>query len=153
MTVAPRFLAILGLTFASASPALAEVAKVPDCPAAVKTAIEKAFAKSSITRCKAEKEHGHDQFEVKLTKSDGKMAEVDVSPEGKILQVEEKIEVSKLPAAVTKAFAAKYPKAKVDSAEKQTPAEGKVTYELAFAGDKGRKEVTFDEDGKLIEEE
>ena len=119
------------------------------CPAAVKTAIDKAFAKSTIKTCKPEK----DQFEVKLTKADGTSAEVDVSPDGKILQVEEKIPVSKVPAAVMKAFAAKYPKAKVDAAEKQTPAKGAVSYELAFATDSGRKEATFTEDGKFVEEE
>lgn len=124
-----------------------------DCPAAVKTSIEKAFAKSTINNCKAEKEHGHDQFEVKLTKADGTKAEVDVQPDGKIIQVEEKIALDKVPAAVMKAFAAKYPKAKIDQAEKQTPSAGKPTYELAFASGSGRKEVTFSEDGKLIEEE
>ena len=123
------------------------------CPAAVKTAIDKAFAKSTITKCKAEKENGHDQFEVKLTKADGTSAEVDVSPDGKILQVEEKIALDKVPAAVMKAFAAKYPKAKADVAEKQTPAKGEVTYELGFATDSGRKEATFSEAGKFIEEE
>jgi hypothetical protein len=124
-----------------------------DCPAPVKSAIEKAFAKSTIKNCKAEKEHGHDQFEVKLTKADGTSAEVDVSPDGKILQVEEKIAVDKVPAVVMKAFAAKYPKAKVDVAEKQTPAQGAVSYELGFATDSGRKEATFTEDGKFVEEE
>ena len=123
------------------------------CPAAVKTAITKALPKSTISSCKAEKEHGHDQFEVKLTKADGGSAEVDVTPDGKILQVEEKIAVDKVPAAVMKAFAAKYPKAKVDAAEKQTPAQGGVTYELAFATDSGRKEATFTEAGKFVEEE
>ena len=87
-----------------------------DCPAPVKSAIEKAFAKSTIKNCKAEKEHGHDQFEVKLTKADGTSAEVDV-------------------------------------AEKQTPAQGAVSYELGFATDSGRKEATFTEDGKFVEEE
>jgi hypothetical protein len=124
-----------------------------DCPAPVKAAIDKAFAKSTIGKCKAEKEHGRDQFEVKLTKADGTTAEVDVTPDGKILQVEEKIAVDKVPAAVMKAFAAKYPKAKVDGAEKQTPAEGKPSYELAFQAGSGRKEATFTEDGKFVEEE
>ena len=123
------------------------------CPARVKAAIDKAFAKATITTCKAEHEHGHDQFEVKLTKADGSKAEVDVTPDGKIIQVEEKIAVDKVPAAVMKAFAAKYPKAKVDGAEKQTPASGPATYELAFAAGSGRKEATFAEDGKFIEEE
>jgi hypothetical protein len=142
-------LVLAGAVLLVPGPARADTA----CPAAVKTAIDKAFAKSTISRCKAEKEHGHDQFEVKLTKADGTSAEVDVSTDGKILQVEEKIPVGKVPAAVMKAFAAKYPKAKVDGAEKQTPAQGAVSYELAFASDSGRKEATFTEDGKFVEEE
>ena len=123
------------------------------CPTGVKSAIDSAFPKATITRCKAENEHGHAQFEVNLTKADGADAEVDVSPEGKILQVEEKIAIDKLPSAVMKGFAAKYPKAKADGAEKQTPNEGKPTYEIAFQADNGRKEATFTEDGKFVEEE
>ena len=124
-----------------------------DCPAAVKTAIARAFPKSTIAKCKAEQEHGHAQFEVKLTKEGGGAAEVDVAPDGTILQVEEKIALEKLPPAVTKAFAAKYPKAKIVDAEKQTPAHGAPTYELAFTTDQGRKEATFTEAGKFVEEE
>jgi hypothetical protein len=139
-----------------ASLALSPVAfagDAPTCPSAVKTAIEKAFAKSTITTCKAEHENGRDQFEVKVTKADGTKAEVDVAPDGKIIQVEEKIAIDKVPAAVMKAFAAKYPKAKADGAEKQTPTSGAVTYELAFAVGSARKEATFAADGKFIEEE
>ena len=123
------------------------------CPAAVKTAIDKAFPKATISRCKAEKEHGRDQFEVKAARADGKAIEVDVTPDGKILQVEEKIALDQVPAAVKKAFDARYPKAKLAGAEKQTPASGAPTYELAFATDAGRKEATFTEDGKFVEEE
>ena len=50
-------------------------------------------------------------------------------------------------------IAAKYPKAKADSAEKQTPAGGKISYEIAFADGATRKEATFTEDGKFVEEE
>jgi hypothetical protein len=130
-------------------PSRADDAKPAPCPASVKTAIDKAFPKSTSMICKAEKA----RFEVKLTKADGNKVEVDVSADGKILQIEEKIALDKVPAAVMKAFAAKYPKAKVDAAEKQTPATGPASYELAFATDKGRKEATFSEDGKFIEEE
>jgi hypothetical protein len=123
------------------------------CPAAVKTAIDKAFAKSTIGKCKSEHEDGRDQFEVKLTKADGSKADVDVTPDGKILQIEEKIDLAKVPAAVMKAFAAKYPKAKVERGEKQTSANGSVSYELAFTANSGRKEATFTQDGKFVEEE
>ena len=120
-----------------------------DCPAAVKAAVDKAFPKATISVCKAAKEHGRDQFEVKAAKADGKTVEIDVTPDGKILQVEEKIPVDQVPAAVKKAFEAKYPKTKIDRAEKQTPASGAPSYELAF----GNKEATFTEDGKFVEEE
>ena len=123
------------------------------CPAVVTEAIAKAFPKSTVTRCVAEKDHGHDQFEVKLVKTDGGKLEVDVAPDGKILQTEEKIALDKVPAAVMKAFTAKYPKAKAEGAEKQTPAAGTPTYELAFMVDGKRKEATFDETGKFVEEE
>lgn len=123
------------------------------CPAEVTKAIDKAFPKAKVDNCKAEKEKGHDQFEVKLTRADGSKAEVDVSPDGKILQVEEKVALDKVPAAVMKAFAAKYPKAKPTEAEKQTPSDGKPVYELGFMVDKTKHEASFGEDGKFIEEE
>jgi len=122
------------------------------CPKPVTDAVAKAFPKSTVTKCKAEKEHGRDQFEVKLTKADGTNAEVDLTPDGTILQVEEKIPVDKLPAAVTKAFAAKYPKAKPTGAEKQTAGKD-ISYEIAFDDGDKRKEATFTEDGKFVEEE
>jgi hypothetical protein len=149
-----RFLATLAATLTFTSGARADnVRKPDDCPAAVRTAIDKLFAKATITKCKAEREHGRDQFEVKLVKRDGSKAEVDLTPHGKILQIEEVIPVDQLPKAVAKAFAARYPKATIDTAEKQTRSSGNLTYELAFAVDGHRKEVTFTDDGKFVEEE
>lgn len=123
-----------------------------ECPKPVSDAIAKAFPKSTISSCKAEKEHGHDQFEVRVAKADGAKAEVDVTPDGKILQVEEKVAIDRVPASVMKAFAAKYPKAKVTRAEKQA-AESSITYEIAFDLGADHKEATFDESGKFVEEE
>ncbi len=128
-------------------------ARADTCPAPVTAAIAKAFPKSTVTGCKAEKDKGHDQFEVKLVKDGGGKAEVDVAPDGKILLVEEKIALDQVPAAVKKAFAAKYPKAKAEGAEKQSPTSGTPSYELQFTVDGKRKEATFDEAGKFIEEE
>ena len=127
--------------------------KPPACPAAVTATIARAFPRSVIGACKAEREHGRDQFEVKLTTADKTAVEADVAPDGKLLQVEEKIPLDKVPAAVAKAFAAKYPKAKLEGAEKQTPADGKPSYELAFTVEPGRREATFTEDGKFIGDE
>lgn len=122
------------------------------CPTAVTTAVMKAFPKSTLGACKAEHEHGKDLFEVKLTKSSGEKVEVDVAPDGTVLQVEEKIAVDALPAAVKKAFAARYPKAKATGAEMQTAGKN-IRYEIAFTADQGRKEATFAADGTFVEEE
>jgi hypothetical protein len=132
--------------------ALAAAAPSP-CPAPVTAAVEKNFPKSTVQACKAEHEDGHDSYEVKLRKSDGSQVEVDVSPAGAILQTEEVVALDQVPAAVMKAFAAKYQKAKASRAEKQTPASGKVTYELTFDANGKRKSATFATDGKFVEEE
>lgn len=123
-----------------------------DCPRPVVDAIAKAFPGGTLGRCIAEKEHGRDQFEARLVRSDGVRVEVDLAPDGAILQIEEPIAVDKLPPAVAKAFAAKYPKAKATGAEKQT-ARKVVTYEIQFAVGGARKEATFDGSGKLLEQE
>jgi uncharacterized membrane protein YkoI len=133
-----------------AAPAYADAP--PACPAAVTTGVNKAFPRSTIGTCKAEHEHGKDFFEVKLTKANGDKVELDIAPNGDVLQVEEKIAADALPDAVKKAFAAKYPKAKTTGAEKQTAGK-EVRYEIAFQTDKGRKEATFAADGTFVEEE
>jgi len=60
---------------------------------------------------------------------------------------------SELLAAVTSAFEAKYSGTKAARAEKQTKADGAVTYELAFEKGGKKHEATFWEDGKFKEEE
>jgi hypothetical protein len=132
------------LSLLVASPALA----APSCPTAVTDAVAKAFPKAKLASCKPEHEDGRDIFEAKLTKADGGKAEVDIAPDGKILQVEELVPVASLPDAVKKAFATKYPKAKADRAEKQT-AGADISYEIKFGG----KEATFKADGTFVEEE
>jgi hypothetical protein len=124
-----------------------------DCPKPVTDAVAKAYPKSTVTACKAEKEHGRDQFETKVTKADGGQIELDVSPDGKILQVEEVVALDKVPGVVMKAFAAKYPKAKPTRAEKQTNDKQAVSYEIGFEVDGAKHAASFDSAGKFVEEE
>jgi hypothetical protein len=119
------------------------------CPSAVTDAAKKAFPQATITKCIAEKTI----FEVKMQKADKSMLELDISAKGDIEQIEEVVPVSSVPAAVTKAFAAKYPKAAMLKAEKQTKADKSVSFEVAFKTDKHLKEATFKEDGTFVEEE
>src|SRR5205823_4435346 len=78
-------------------------------------------------------EDGKAQYEVKVAAPDGRKLEIDVSPEGALLQTEEPVAVNTVPQAVRVAFAAKFPGKTATRAEKQTSADGTVTFELAFA--------------------
>ncbi len=134
------------------APAFAK-ASLTTCPAPVKATVEKAYPGDKILGCKEEKDEGVTLFEVKLERKGGGKVEIDVSPDGKILQTEEVVGLDTLPEAVTKAFAARYPGAKATRAEKQQKADGKVSYEIAWKTDKGKKEATFAADGTFVEEE
>ncbi|NNN04558.1 MAG: hypothetical protein HKL90_01520 [Elusimicrobia bacterium] len=126
-------------------------AKAP-CPLPVIDAVGKAHPGARIASCTAEKEHGKEQYEVKLKFRKTRL-ELDVAPDGAILQTEETLTLASVSAQVLSAFSARYPKAKATRAEKQTKADGKVTYELTFGRGRKRREATFDEAGKFVEEE
>jgi hypothetical protein len=123
------------------------------CPANVTEVVLKAHVGAVVNACKQETEYGKVQYEVKITAKDGKRMELDVDPGGTILLTEEHIELAAVPSSVMTAFAAKFPGAKATRAEKQTEADGKVTYEIAFGEGAARKEATFTADGGAVEEE
>ncbi len=63
---------------------------------------------------------------------------------------EEKVPLDKLPKAVVEAVKAKFPKAKLVSAEKEKE-DGKTVYELAIKNNGQSIEVTLTPDGKIVE--
>lgn len=119
------------------------------CPAAVTDAAKKAYPDAKLTKCIAEGA----AFEVKMRKKDKTVVELDISAQGAIELTEEVVPVSTVPAAVTKAFSAKYPKATILKAERQTKADKSSSFEVKFKSGKGYKEATFKEDGTFVEEE
>ena len=119
------------------------------CPPAIAAAVTKAFPDGTQRSCEGEHEDGMDIFEVKLAKADGGTAEIEVSPEGTILQVEEVIAAATLPDPVAKAFAAKYPGVTATRVERVTRPEKGTSFEIKFPG----KEATFSDAGAFVEEE
>jgi hypothetical protein len=132
---------------------LPSVADQPPCPAAITKAISKQFAGAKVRACKPENKGDQTQFEVKLEQKGGKSLEVDLAPDGSVLQLEEEVALSAVPAVVTKAFADKYGAAAIARAEKQTNTKRGVFYELAFAVGAKTHEATFAADGRFVEEE
>jgi hypothetical protein len=145
LRIVPSFIL---MAWTLAVPALAK-----ECPPAVTAAVLKAHAGATITACRQEVEDGKTQYEVKITGKDARRIDCDVSPDGQILLTEEYLDVKDVPAAVMTAFAAKYAGAQATAAEKQTTADGKVTYEIAFGSGDAKKSATFDAAGKFVEEE
>jgi len=128
-------------------------AAAASCPPAITTAATKAVPETTVTSCHPEREDGVDKFEVKLARKDKSIVEVDVAQDASILSIEEKIALDKLPAAVTKAFAAKYPKAKPTKAERATITGKGVFFEIGFDASGKSREATFKDDGTFVEEE
>jgi hypothetical protein len=131
----------------------AQSAAAPLCPSAVTASIAKAFPGGTTTSCKLERADGRDQYEGNVDKSGGEKVEVDVAPDGAILQTEQAIPLDQIPAHVMTAFGAKYPGAKPTRAEKQVRTERGAFYEIKFASEPKAKEATFAEDGTFVEEE
>ena len=122
------------------------------CPTPVDSAVEKAYPDSKIARCKKETDAGKTQYEVKLKGKGFRGLEIDVAPEGSILQTKEKVKVRSVPQVVRSAFAAKYPTMKIARVQKRTKPDGSVSYEVIFMDKIKSHRITFSNEGAFIEE-
>jgi len=120
-----------------------------DVPAPVIAAFAKAYPKATIKGYAKELEKGQTAYEVESM--EGKIhRDVLFAPDGKLLIVEESIDMQDVPEAVRLALDSKFPKAKVQLAEKVTEGTS-VAYEFKATTAEGKKvEVKFDAKGKEL---
>jgi hypothetical protein len=123
------------------------------CPPRVSEAASKVAPGASIVSCKRERERGKIQFAVKLKAASSKVLELDITPEGVVLLIEEPVSVDAVPAPVRAGFALKFPNTKPHQAERQTHLDGAVTYELAFVEGGRKHEATFSAQGAFVDQE
>ena len=143
--------AVICLAFGSAVWADEEKIPLDKLPAKVKEAIKAKFPDAELVSAEKDTEKGKVSYEV-IIKNKGKELEVILTEDGKITALERVIDAKDLPKAVAEAFEKKYPKATIKKVEEVTKGE-KVSYELEITvGDK-KLEVTFDSEGKFLEEE
>ena len=108
----------LGLMIAAGSAFADEDSiKVEDLPKAVRSAVKKKFPEGKLVSAAKEEEDGKTIFEVVVEDDDTKL-DVAFSAKGRLLEVEKKIDVAKLPSEVSAAIEKKFPKAKIKKAEK-----------------------------------
>jgi len=120
-----------------------------DVPAAVLMAFEKAYPKATIKGFSKEVKNGQTLYEIESV--EGTMTrDATYAADGKVHAVEESMAMKDVPAAVQQALEKKYPKAKVNLAEKVIE-ENSVAYEFHVTTAQGKKaEVKFDANGKEV---
>ena len=118
--------------------------KTVTAPAAAKAALLKAFPGSS--KIKWEKENAN--YEAEFTHS-GKKMSAEFDDKGTLLESEETIRSSELPASVLQYVKEHYKGASIKEAAKITKSNGDINYEAEV----NKMDVIFDANGKFIKEE
>ena len=133
-------------------------------PPAAADALKAAFPQASIGKVALEEEDGMKLYEVEL-RHKGQDAEVAVSPDGVIVEVETKVSMADLPKAVADAIAKAAGGAKVEEIEREETravvragklvklAEPRVTYEAEFRKDGREVEIEVAADGTILKSE
>ncbi|MCU0792697.1 MAG: PepSY domain-containing protein [Opitutaceae bacterium] len=147
MTHSRILAATLAATLACASVAKAdERIEVSALPAAAIAAIEARFPGAKITRVERDRDG---TFEVLARHTDGRV-EIELSPEGAIIDLDGRVTPAKLPAAVTSAIEARFPGAEVRGAQLDME-RGEETYELSVLHEKRRLEVEVTASGQILD--
>jgi hypothetical protein len=116
-------------------------------PAPILTAFRTSYPNARIMNAAKETENGKVVWEVESI-DNGLARDLVYNPDGTVVEVEEQIEPATLPAAVSAALKAKYPKATITKAEKLMQGTA-LTYEMALTG-AAVKSVEITPEGKVV---
>ena len=133
-------LVLAGLMLITAS-VFAQKIDVSKVPAIVKKSFDKAFPSVKASKWEIEKK----DYEANFTQNGKKMSAL-FSADGKWLETETDINVSALPATITKYLAANYKAEKVKEAAMIEKADGSTNYEAEVKG----QDLIFDKGGNFI---
>ena len=142
-------LALVSLT--ASARADEEAIPVKELPRAVRQAIEKKFPRAEIEEASKETEDGKTVYEVTLEVDEDQDVDVSLTADGKILEIEREIAFDKLPEAVRKTIARKYPGAEIEKVEAISSGDdGEETYEVLL---EITTEVVLNAKGKISKAE
>ncbi len=116
-------------------------------PAPIQAAFTKQFPNATIKKVSKEKRNGKVVYEVESTDA-GQSRDIIYSATGDLIEMEEGMAISALPAPVAAAAKSTYPKATIVTAEKLT-AGTVVSYELILKG-APKKELILTPEGKPV---
>jgi hypothetical protein len=131
-----RFLALL---IVISIPGLAAKSlQVKDLPAAVQKTVQDTLKGAAIKNISKEVEKGVTQFEIE-TMLDGKHRDFNVDAAGKLLVVEEEVDIAGIPAAAKAAIEKKVAGGKLGMVETVSRGDGVTLYEAAYTSKAGKK--------------
>jgi uncharacterized membrane protein YkoI len=128
-----------------------EKASLDTIPAAAAKALKEHAGAAKITNVSKEKENGKTVYEGTFT-AKGRVHDVTVDDDGKLVSDEEVVPLSEAPAAVRAAIEKEHPGGKVQKFERIKEG-GKVSYEALISSKGKREEIKFDSNGKVLERE
>jgi hypothetical protein len=112
--------------------------KLTDLPAPVQKTVNETLKGGAIKSIGKEVENGVTQFEVETTLN-GKHRDFNVDAKGKLLAVEEEIDLAKVPAAAKATIEKKVAGGKLGMVESVDKGDGAILYEAAYTTKAGKK--------------
>lgn len=123
-----------------------------EMPEAVQQAFRSAYPEAEVRGSKESEKNGKKSYEISFTHA-GKKIDATFAADGRIVEVEEAIELAMLPAAAQTELASNFKDAAIKGAEHVRRGE-RVIYEVKVDvpenGSSKRFELVFDADGKLL---
>lgn len=128
-----------------------ETVSLDKIPAAAAKALKEQAGDANITNLSKEKAEGKLVFEATFTKK-GRVHDVTVDENGKLVSDEEVIPLSEAPETVRAAIKKEAPDGKIVKFERIREG-GKISYEALISTKSKREEIKFDDKGKVLERE
>lgn len=150
----PNRIMLAGIVFLIAGVSLMATAqekklKKADLPAAVQKTADEQSKGATIKGYASEVENGQTQYEVELMVN-GHSRDVTMAADGAVLEVEEQVEISSLPAAVREGLQKKAKAGKIAKVESITKHDVLVAYEAQVMTGGNRSEIQVGPDGKNL---
>ncbi len=139
--------ATLALTLLVSAGAFAGNIKESSVPAVVKSYVEKVYPRVSPVEWNYQEKGNYYTAEFKI---DGADYNLDISPEGSLINSTNEIAVTQLPNAVEAYIGKQYPGFKIKEARKLVR-RGSTYYETDIQGQNSNQMLTFSESGKLLD--
>ena len=137
------FLALLTVvTISGLAGAAAKSLQVKDLPAAVQKTVQDTLKGAEIKNISKEVEKGVTQYEVE-TMLNGKHRDFNVDAKGKLVVVEEEVDMAGIPAAAKTAIEKKVAGGKLGMVETFTKTGQPTMYEAAYTGKDGKKHAVL----------